>query len=161
VERVRPRDVRHRDADAPAVADDRPRPAGGDQLVHRPGHARPEVLPRLAGRRLARPAAPVGQLLPLGVDLRGHAAAPFADVDLAPALVEAARAQAQQLGGLARAAEVAAHDALVRQAVEDRCEGERLLAPAVRERRVELALEALLGVPGGLPVADEDQAVAR
>ena len=37
----------------------------------------------------------------------------------------------------------------------------RLLAPALGQRRVELPLQALLGVPGGLAVADEDQAVGR
>ena len=116
MERVGARDVRDRDADAAAVADHQPRPAGRHQLVDRPGHARGEGLPRLAGRRLARPAAPVGQLVARRVDLGGHATAPLADVDLAPALVEPRRAQAQQLGGLARAAEVAAHHAVVGRA---------------------------------------------
>ena len=45
--------------------------------------------------------------------------------------------------------------------VEHGREGERLLAPALGQRRVELALEPLLGVPGRLAVAHEDQAVAR
>ena len=37
----------------------------------------------------------------------------------------------------------------------------RLLATALGQRRIELPLEQLLGVPGGLAVSDEDEPVAR
>jgi hypothetical protein len=153
--------MRDGDADAAAVRDHQPRSARGHELVQRVRDPRRERVPRLAVGRRPRSAAPVRELAPLLVDLRRGLASPRADVDLAPALVEPPGLDAHQLGGLARPAQVAADDLLRRQPVDHAGQRPRLLAAAVGQRRVELSLEALFGVPRGLAVADEDQAVGR
>jgi hypothetical protein len=141
------------------VADDEPRPAVGEQRLERARDALGERRPRLAVRRRPRPAPPVRQAVALGVDLRRRAPAPRADVDLPPRRVEPLRRDAEQLGGLARPREVGADDALGRdrEARDERRERARLRAAGVGEGRVELPLEPVLGVPGRLAVADEDE----
>ena len=105
-------------ADAAAVADDDPRAALGEQLVDRSRDARRERRPRTRRRAPAAARRASSSARALGVDLGGRAPRPRADVDLPPARVEARRPEAEQLGRLARAREVAADHPLVGHAVE-------------------------------------------
>jgi hypothetical protein len=143
------------------VADDEPGAAGSDELLDRVADAGGEVVPGLAVGRRPRPATPVGQLVRLGVDLSGGAAAPRADVDLPPARVDALRLEPQQRGGLPGAREIGDDHPLRSDAepLDERPQLDSLRSPGVGQRRVELPLQAMLGVPGGLAVADEEEAV--
>jgi len=118
-------------------------------------HPRLEPRPRLRAGRGELPAAPGGDLL--RVELVERAARPLADVDLAPARVGRRAAEPERVRRLRRAREVGGERAR-REAVEERPQRGDLLAPERRQRRVGLALEPVLRVPGRLAVADQQQA---
>src|SRR3954451_16322685 len=161
LERVRAGEVGGDHADAAAVADDHPRAAGGDELVDGVGDPGGELIPGLAVGRGARAAAPVRQLVGLRIDLRRRAPAPLADVDLPPAWVGPAGLEPEQRGGLPRAGEVGGDNPLARDLdpLDQRLELERLPPPGLGQWRVELTLQPVLGVPGGLAMAHEDEMV--
>ena len=127
------------------------------ELVDRAGHAGLELPPRL-GRGSGSPRRQAAT--DSGSSSSTVKPAHGAHVDLAPALVGGRAGEPEQLGGLDRAGEVGGQPA-VGDPVEERDERLGLLAPELGQRRVGLALQAVLGVPGRLAVADEQQAVGH
>ena len=132
----------------------------GEQLVDEGADARGERREVLgvgrAGALAAPPASVVGRESLL--DLCRGQPLPSAEPALAKALIELDRdadAFADDLGGLARAGEVARVDPIRR--LEGLREGTRLLAADLVERHVRVALPALVAIPVGLAVADQEQ----
>ena len=119
------------------------------------GHARLQLGERLRAGRGELAALPGGD--GLGVELVERVAGPVADVDLAPARVGRRSAEPERLRRLSRPRQVGGQRAR-RQPVEERKQRGRLLAAEGGQRRVGLALQAVLGVPGRLAVADQEKA---
>ena len=95
-----------------------------------------------------------------GLDLGHREARPAPDVHLAEARLDddrTAQPGRDDLGRLARAAEIAGIDRGDLLACEFLGERTRLLAAPLVERRVGLALPTAVPVPIGLAVANEDQ----
>src|SRR5438094_5289271 len=86
---------------------------------------------------------------------------PFAEIDLAKRFQRLGLQDdrpTQDLGRLERALEVARVDAGELASGQARPQEGGLAAALLRERRVELSLDAVVSIPRGLPVADEEEA---
>jgi hypothetical protein len=125
------------------------------QLVDRRGDARLELGERLGVRRRELPPLPGGDVT--GIELVERAPRPVADVDLAPARVGRRAVEPERDRGLDRAREVGGQRAR-RQILEKRQQRGRLFEAERGQRRVGLPLQPVLGVPGRLAVADEQEA---
>ena len=125
------------------------------QLVDGRSDACLELGERLGVRRGELPPLPGGDVA--GIELVERAARPVADVDLAPARIGRRAVDPERDRGLDRTREVGGQRAR-RQVLEVRPQRGGLLEAEWRQRRVGLSLEPVLGVPGRLAVADEEEA---
>ena len=136
-------------------------------LVHRGRHSRVERGSALAVRN----DVPVGLFHPTGpclrisrCDLLRRLAFPLAEIDLpqrGPRLGLEMDCSTDQLRGLERALQVAGVKASEAPAGQSRSEQGGLAAALVGEWRIELTLDAVLLIPDGLAVADQNQPRGR
>src|SRR5258706_9223426 len=112
--------------------------------------------------RRRRPSGPsVGETLR---ELLGGQAFPFAQVDLAQTRARDRRQTgrlADEPGRLVRTLEIAGVEAGIPVIGQPAADSPRLAAAFLRQRRVELALDAVFAVPGRLAVTDQQQSRGR